>query len=196
MTGCGALKFNPTLEVKPVPELTATPEVPVAAESPTGLNVHLKIPHEESAEDLAEADLKQLSLTLPPGMAISLSAADGLGACTNAPEPGRPEGEIALHSDEAVKCPESSKIGEAEVVTPLLEGPLKGAVYLAQQETFEGALIGMYVVVEGAGVQIKLAGKATPNEETGQITIAFAEVPQLPVSEIELSLFGGSEQRS
>ena len=190
VTGCGALGFTPSLEVKPALEPTATPE-PAAAESPAGLNVDLKIPHEESAEDLAGADLHQLSLTLPPGMAISLSAANGLGACTNAPEPGRPEGEIALHSDEPVECPNASKIGEAEVVTPLLEAPLKGAVYLAQQGTFEESLIGLYVVVEGSGVQIKLAGKAKLDPGTGQITIVFADIPQLPFGELELSLFGG-----
>lgn len=185
MTGCEALSFAPTLEVTPAPEPTA------AAESPTGLDVDLKIPHEESAGAPAEADLRQMSLTLPPGMAISLSAADGLGACTNAPEPERPEGEIALHSTAAARCPESSKIGEAEVVTPLLQEPLKGAVYMAQQGTFEEALIGLYVVVEGSGVQIKLAGRATLDPNTGQVTIVFAEVPQLPVSEIRLGLFGG-----
>jgi hypothetical protein len=142
-------------------------------------------------EGLAEADLKQLTVMLPPGIAISLSAANGLGACTNTPEPGRPEGEIALHSTEPARCPESSKLGEAEVVTPLLEGPLKGGVYLAQQETFAESLIGLYVVVEGDGVQIKLGGKATLDPNTGQITIELEQIPQLPVGEIKLSLYGG-----
>ena len=115
-------------------------------------------------------------MTLPAGMAISLSAANGLGACA----PG-----------EAEACPESSKLGEAEVVTPLLEQPLKGAVYLAQQETLEESLVGLYVVVEGGGVLVKLAGRATLDPNTGQVTIAFENLPQLPLSEIGLSLFGG-----
>ena len=38
VTGCGALGFTPSLEVKPALEPTATPE-PAAAESPAGLNV-------------------------------------------------------------------------------------------------------------------------------------------------------------
>jgi hypothetical protein len=184
VTGCEKLDFSPSLNVQPAPEATA-------AESPTGLNVDLKLPHEESTEGLAEADLKQLTVRLPPGMAISLSAANGLGACTDTPELGRPEGEIALHSDEAVKCPESSELGTAEVLTPLLQAPLKGAVYLAQQEAFEGSLIGLYVIVEGGGVQIKLAGKATLDPNTGQVSLAFENLPQLPLGEIELSLFGG-----
>lgn len=184
VTGCENLDFTPTLNVQPTPEVAT-------AESPTGLNVDLKLPHEESVEGLAEADLKQLTVGLPPGIAISLSAANGLGACTNTPEPGRPEGEIALHSAEPVECPNASKIGEAEVKTPLLEEPLKGAVYLAQQETFAESLIGLYVVVEGDGVQIKLGGKATLDPNTGQIAIELEQIPQLPVGEINLSLYGG-----
>ena len=184
VTGCEDLAFNPSLTVKPAPEAAS-------AESPAGLNVDLKMPREESAEGLAEADLRNMTVTLPPGMALSLSAANGLGACTNAPEPGRPEGEIALHSAEPARCPEASELGEAEVVTPLLEEPLKGAVYLAQQETFAGSLIGLYVVVEGGGVPIKLAGTAALDPNTGQITIAFDDLPQLPLGEIRLSLSGG-----
>jgi len=191
VTGCNELDFSSSLSVQPAPEAAA-------AESPTGLNVDLKLPHEESIEGLAEADLRQLSVTLPAGMAISLSAADGLGACTNTPEPGRPEGEIALHSDAAAKCPEASEIGTAEVLTPLQQAPLKGGVYLAQPEALGGSPTGLYVVVEGGGVQVKLAGQVELGEagvgnglQPGQVRIVFDEVPQLALSEVKLSLFGG-----
>jgi hypothetical protein len=184
VTGCEDLDFSPSLNVQPAPAAAS-------AESPTGLDLDLKLHHEESTVGLAEAELKRLTVTLPPGMAISLSAANGLGACTNTPEPGRPEGEIALHSDEAAKCPESSELGTAEVLTPLLEAPLKGAVYLAQPETLEGSLIGLYVVVEGGGTTIKLAGRATLDPGTGQVALAFDNLPRLPLGEIELSLFSG-----
>ncbi len=177
VTGCEKLDFSP--------RLTVSPNGPEAAnaESPTGLNVDLKIPHEESMEGLAEADLKQLTVALPPGVAISLSAANGLGSCTPS--------EIGLHDENPPTCPESSTLGEAEVTTPLLATPLKGAVYLAQQETFEGSLIGLYVVVEGEGVVVKVGGKAKLDPATGKVTIAFDELPQLPIGELRLSLFGG-----
>jgi hypothetical protein len=191
VTGCNELDFSPSLTVQPVPEAAS-------AESPTGLNVDLQIPHEESIEGLAEADPRRLSVTLPVGMAISLSAADGLGACTDTPEPGRPEGEIALHSGVAAKCPESSEIGTAEVATPLLEQPLKGGVYLAQPEALEGSPIGLYVVVEGGGVQVKLPGQVELGEagvdnglQSGQVRIVFDDLPQLALSDVKLSLFGG-----
>jgi hypothetical protein len=205
VTGCAKLDFSPSLNVQPAPAAAA-------AESPTGLNVEVKLPHEESIEGLAEADLRQLSVTLPPGMAISLSAANGLGACTNAqigfigskelnpiaePSVQTPQFTPKVYNpatglQEATLCPESSELGTAEVLTPLLQAPLKGAVYLAQQEAFEGSLVGLYVVIEGGGVTIKLAGKATLDPNTGQVALAFDDLPQLPLSEIELSLFAGS----
>ena len=60
-------------------------------------------------------------------------------------------------------------IGEAEVVTPLLEAPLKGAVYLAQQETFEGSLVGLYVVVgrQRRAGQARGQGGARPEHGSG-----------------------------
>jgi hypothetical protein len=205
VTGCEKLDFSPSLNVQPAPAAAA-------AESPSGLNLDLKLPHEESIEGLAGADLRQLAVTLPPGMAISLSAANGLGACTNTQigfigskelnpvtEPGVQTPQFtpkvynpATGQEEATLCPESSEIGTAEVLTPLQQAPLKGAVYVAQPEAFEGSLIGLYVVVEAGGVTIKLAGKATLDPDTGQVALAFDDLPQLPLSEVELGLFGGA----
>jgi hypothetical protein len=176
VTGCEHLDFSPSLNVRPAPESPS-------AESPSGLSVDLKLPHEESVQGLAEADLKQLTVTLPPGMAISPSVASGLGAC--APS------EIELHGEAPPSCPKSSMLGEVEVTTPLLQAPLKGAVYLAQPEALEGSLVGLYVVAEGDGVLIKLGAKAMLDPGTGQVTLTLNDSPQLPIDEIRLSLFGG-----
>ena len=176
ITGCDALSFNPSLNVEPSP-------TPASSESPSGLNVDLKVPQAESLEGRAEANLKKAVVTLPAGTAVSPSSANGLGACT-------PE-EIGLHDANAPTCPDSSKIGEAEVFTPLLAAPLKGAVYVAQQETFEGALIGLYLVAEGSGALIKLGGRVALDANTGQIVTTFDSLPQLPFSDLKLRLFGG-----
>jgi hypothetical protein len=184
LTGCEDVPFTPALTVQPSP---GSPE----AESPTGLSLDLKIPREEGMLNLAPADVKNMTITLPAGMTISAPVAGGLGACTGTPEPGRPEGEIALRSAEAPSCPEAAKLGEVEAITPLLSEPLRGAVYLAQQGAFEGSLIALYMVAEGDGVQIKLAAKATLDPSTGQITLTFEKAPQLPLRELALSLFGG-----
>jgi len=54
------------------------------------------------------------------------------------------------------------------------------------------------VVVEGGGVQVKLPGQVELGEagvgnglQSGQVRIVFDEVPQLALSEVKLSLFGG-----
>jgi hypothetical protein len=177
ITGCGELDFSPSLSVKPEPE-------GVAADSPSGLNVDLHIPQEESVRALAEANLKDAVVTLPVGIAVSPSAANSLAACS-------PE-EIGLHNAEVPSCPDSAKVGESELTTPLLEQPLKGSVYLAQQSNNPfGSLLALYLVAEGNGALIKLAGEVKLDPLTGQLTTTFDNNPQLPFSDLKLKFFGG-----
>ncbi|MGA2163637.1 MAG: hypothetical protein ABSH36_04135 [Solirubrobacteraceae bacterium] len=205
VTGCDMLGFNPRLSVRPVGRQAAT------LESPSGLDVDLKIPQEESVNGLAEADLKEAAVKLPVGMTVSPSAANGLDVCTDIPEPGdpgepeRPGGEIELLSARSVKCPNSSKIGTVEVVTPLLEHPLEGSVYLAQQSANPfHSLFALYLVAEGSGVVIKLPGEIKLDESTGQLTADFGKdpttgektgrpefLPQEPFSELKMHFFSG-----
>jgi hypothetical protein len=187
LTGCQDLNFNPKLTVS-----TAEPAV-ASAESPSGLDVDLKLPREEATSGLAEADLKEAVLTLPAGMAISPPAANGRVACTDTPEPGRPGGQIALHSGEPASCPEASILGSAKILTPLLEAPLEGSIYLAQQNANPfNSLLALYVVAEGDGMLVKLAGKVEADPQTGRLTVTFGDLPQLPIGEMKLSLFGGA----
>jgi hypothetical protein len=178
LTGCEDLDFSPKLTVS-----TAEPEA-ASAESPSGLNVDLKLPPQENVSGLAEADLREAAVTLPVGMAISPPAADGRQACT-------PE-EIELGTAQAPSCPDASKAGAAEIVTPLLEDPLEGSIYLAQQDLNPfNSLLALYLVAEGDGVLVKLAGKVEANPQTGQLTVTFGDLPQIPISELRLSFFGG-----
>ncbi len=183
LVGCDRLVFTPSVTI--VPE-TATPD------SPTGLGVHVHLPQSENPVGLAEADLAKTVVKLPAGMSINPSAANGLAACSETAEPGRPEGEIALHSTEPAQCPDASKVGSVRIKTPLLEDPLEGSLYVAQQEVNPfGSLFALYLVAEGDGVLIKLAGKVEPDPLTGQLTTIFEGTPQQPFSELELTLFGG-----
>lgn len=176
VSGCEKLDFSP--------QITAKPDT-TAAEAPSGLDVDIQIPQEESLSGLAEANLKDATVTLPAGMAISPSAANGLGACS-------PE-QIGLNNANAVSCPDSSKLGEAEIITPLLAQPLKGAVFLAQQGTNPfGSLLALYLVAEGSGALIKLAGHVEADPITGQLTTTFQNNPQLPFTELKLKFFGGA----
>ena len=114
VTGCQRLPFDPSLSV--------APDV-IEADTPSGYELDLNIPQPEVPEGLASADLEEAAVTLPEGVGVSLSAADGLQACTDA--------QAGLGSQAAVSCPDASKIGTVEKIhTPLLANPLQGAVYL------------------------------------------------------------------
>jgi hypothetical protein len=173
--GCERLLFEPTLNVAPGSS---------EAGAPSGYSVDLKLPQNENPVGLAEADLKKAVVALPQGVTVSPSAADGLGACAPA--------QIALGSEGAPSCSDSSKIGTVQVETPLLEKPLTGAVYLAQQGNNPfGSLLALYVVAEGSGVVIKLSGQVAADPVTGQLTATFDNNPQLPFSELKLDFNGG-----
>jgi hypothetical protein len=73
VTGCDALEFDP--KIKAAPE-TSTPS------SPTGLSVDLHIPQNDGTSGLATADLKNATVTLPEGMTVNPSIANGLQTCT------------------------------------------------------------------------------------------------------------------
>jgi hypothetical protein len=175
VTGCEDLSFTPSLGVSPDVQSGGTP---------SGLTVDVGIPTPENPEGLAGGNLHKAVVTLPQGMVINPSAANGLGACA--------EAQFGLHNANPVVCPQVSKVGVAEALSPALNKPLVGSVYVAQQTRNPfGSLLALYLVLEGEGVLIKQAGEVHLDPVTGQITTTFSEVPQQPTSEIKLHLFGG-----
>jgi hypothetical protein len=175
MQGCGKLEFDPSLEVRP--ETLAT-------NTPTGLEVRLSVPQNPNLEGLATAHLKGAVVTLPAGMTVSPSVANGLAACTPT--------EIGLTNGNEPTCPQASKIGTVTGHTPLLNEPLSGSVYVAQQgENPFGSLLAIYLTAEADGALIKLAGHVQANPATGQLTATFDENPQQPFSDLTLNFFGG-----
>ena len=189
-TGCGLLSASPVLSVVPETSL---------AGSPSGYLVDLKVPQELGPYALSTPDLRDAVVTLPAGAVASPSAANGLEACSEAQfgwEDVTPT-EVGHGNGSPVACPAGSKIGEVEVLTPLLGEPLKGSVFLAAQEANPfNSLLAVYVVVEGEmvegkGVQVKLAGKVSANPGTGQLTTSFTGNPQVPFNELRLRLRGG-----
>ncbi len=175
MTGCDRLDFEPTITVDPG---TST------ASSPAGPTVELRVPQNENSNALAEADLRTAVVTLPAGLSVNPSSANGLEGCS--------EAQIGLDNESAPTCPDASKIGNVEVNTPLLSTPLKGSVYVAQPNANKfGSLLAIYLTAEADGVWVKLAGHVEPNLQTGQLTTTFEENPQLPFTDLKLEFFGG-----
>jgi hypothetical protein len=174
-TGCEALNSSPTVAV--------TLETTQAA-SPSGYEVDLGIPQNLGAYELATPDLRSTVVALPVGTVVSPAAANGLGVCT--------EAQVGLGSGSAVACPDSSKVGTLEAVTPVLANPIVGSVYVAAQTANPfGSLLAIYLVAEAPGVQVKLAGEVHLDPATGQVTTTVHGIPQAPLSAIRLHLFGG-----
>lgn len=196
--GCGELLFEPTFEAQPTTDV---------ADSATGLDVDLKVPQPEGCREEegkvecqpAEADVKDVKVTLPAGVTIDPSSADGLAACSEAqigylPQKSAEVGHPQFTPDPA-ECPDAAKIGSVKVKTPLLGHELEGAVYVAAQEANPfRSLLALYITVYDAetGVVIKLPGKVSLDPVTGQLTTTVDEDPQLPFEDFKLDFFKGS----
>ncbi len=182
MTGCEALRFSPSISLKPSTH---------QAGAPVGYDVGVNVPQNEELEGLATPAVRNVEVTLPEGTVLSPSAANGLEACS--------EAMFALKTRAKGACPSGSKIGTVQITTPLLAQPVKGTVYAGEPECSpcspaaaqSGAMVRVLIEAEGSGVIIKLAGHTRINQSTGQLTTVFTDNPQLPFSELVLSLEPG-----
>jgi hypothetical protein len=175
-TGCEQVPFEP--------QLSARPQAPVRASTPTGFAFDLSLPQNDDPGSISQGDLRKAVVTLPAGVRVSPSAADGLEGCTPA--------QIGLHSTAEAACPDGSKLGSLTIKTPALKDPLAGSIYLASpHENPFGSLMALYLVARGSGVTVKVAGRVDLDPVTGQITTTFDDNPQLPFSELHLEFDGG-----
>jgi hypothetical protein len=191
VTGCDKLEFHPAFSFSP----TST-----VGSSGIGATADLHLPQEglTDPERLAPPDLKKAVVTLPAGLTLNASSANGLQACSES-QMGliTTTGELPnpIRFDEsAPTCPDGSKLGTVEVKTPLLEEEVGGTIYLAEQEKNPfGSLLALYLAIESPrfGLQVKLAGKVDLDPATGQLTATFDYNPQVPVEELKLNFRGG-----
>jgi hypothetical protein len=207
VTGCEELEFG-------------TPEEPVnftfepsetKSDSTASFRTSLTVPSEglTNPGKLMTPEIKDSVVTLPKGVVLNASGADGLEACseqqiglkneidpaTGLPIPLAMPNPIRFNKDPN-SCPEASKIGTGELKTALLSDPLKGNLYLAAQGKGNpfGSLFAIYLVIEDPrhGIFIKLPGKVDPSEADGQMEVTFDNLPQLPFTKLDLTLKGGN----
>ena len=183
ITGCDMLQFEPSITVAPDT---------LQADEPTGVNVTLHVQQSTNRfPALATPELKDATVTLPAGMSLSPSAADGLGACSNA--------QIDVQSIEHGSCPDASTLGTVKVQVPLLETPLEGQVFLGSPEcdpcnstdAADGKMVRLFIEAAGSGVRLKKEGRVYLNPSTGQLTAKFLENPQDPFENLEMHFNGG-----
>ncbi len=200
LKGCEALPFEPSISV--VPDTGA-------ANTPSGFKIDVHLPQSStlSEEGLAEAAVRDSTVTLPPGVLLSPSGANGLLTCPEGLVGASPElinetpqftPEIPEPEDLAPGlnfCPNASKVGIVRIKTPDLKGVLEGGVYLASQNANPfGSNFAMYIIAQDpeSKVTVKLAGEIKPDPATGQITTVFKNTPDVPFEDLELELMNGS----
>ncbi len=185
-SGCEELLFEPQAGVVPSTN---------AAESTSGLSVEIAMPDEgfSNPQFLAQSVIEKAVITLPEGVTINPAAAEGLGSCA----PAQLEAETPTAAI-GEGCPAESRIGSVAIETPLLDHPIDGSLFIAQQDDPRTAEPGaenpfdsdlaMYIVAKDpqTGVIVKLAGEVRPDEKTGQLVSTFDDLPQLPFSKFRL----------
>ncbi len=173
LTGCESLPFAPRFGL--------ALDNPVA-DSPTGVRMELSVPEEGGAEELAGAQMKDVTVELPPGLTISPGGAIGRTACSDA--------QFDLHGSAEATCPISSRIGTVEFAATALSEPLHGSLYLGEQAASER--FRLFVVVPGSGVVLKFAAALHPDPLTGRLSATLHDLPQVAIDWIAMVFDGGS----
>ncbi len=177
-TNCDKPRFEPEVQIEPTGK---------QANTPTGLDVHIKVAQNENPDALATPPVKSTTVTLPEGMSFSPSFADGLQSCTLA--------QMQLGNNEPVQCPDASRIGEVAIHSPLLPKSVEGSMYLAAQgDNPYGSTFAMLLVAhdtEERGILIKIPGRINVDERTGQIETVFDDLPQFPFDDFVLKFRSG-----
>jgi hypothetical protein len=171
--GCDKVPFDPSLTISTTSR---------RAGAPTGLEATLKIPPDEAVNTLNQSPLRTARVSLPQGLTVNSSAADGLEACSAA--------QAAFGTENASQCPDGSKVGTAEISSAALKRPIKGGIFLRSPEP--GHLFRFWLVAHELGVNLKLPAEVQLDEATGQLTTVIQESPQLPAEEVVLRLNGGA----
>ena len=185
LLGCDALPFSPTVAVG----------ADGAALSPSGLQLDLRLPASEQPYGRAAAALRELTVRLPPGLAIDPSAGTGLEGCSPAQigltsAPGLP----ARFDDAVPACPAGARIGTVGADLPPLGEDISGSVYLAAPgQNPYAATFAFYLVLEdpARGLVVKVPGRFEPDPASGRLTAAITDLPEFPFAGVSLRFPSG-----
>ncbi len=169
-TGCENQRFDPVFKVG-----LTTGE----ADAPSGLEIQLKADQFLAGEAPSPSTLRSARVVLPEGLSINPDAADGQSSCSDA--------QAGFKTSRPGNCPDNAKIGTVEVITPALEDPLEGSLYIG--EPLPGHQYRAFMIFDGQGIHAKLAAEFLPDPVTGQVTMALENIPQVPFEEFNLHLF-------
>ncbi len=169
VTGCEKLNFYPVLNASLTTDET---------DAPSGLDLELRAKQFLSAA-LSPSQIRSATVTLPQGLTINPDAADGQSAC--------PDALANFGSEAPANCPDNAKIGNMELETPALDGPIKGSLYFGEPKP--GDQYRIFLVADGFGIHAKLVGSLQPDPATGQVTAFFTDLPQVPFESFSFHIF-------
>jgi hypothetical protein len=172
ITDCSGLPFAPSFEAEPTSH---------EAGAPTGLKSKLTLPQHLGEDERATATMREARVTLPEGMQVAAGAANWIGTCSDE--------QVGYHEEVETKCPDNAKLGTATIISPALSTPIEGTIY--QRSPQLGRQFGLWLTADALGLHIKLPGSLEPDEQSGRLTAVFSDLPQVPVEEIDLNVWGG-----
>jgi hypothetical protein len=171
-TGCENVPFDPSVEVaagtdavdSPAPA-TVTTKLPF---DPAREGGEVRVNGKGETEGVSQSHVRKAEITLPQGMGLNPSGAQGLVACA---DQAFRKGERNYNN----ACPDESIIGTVEVDSPPLAETLKGNVYLGTQnsrdpESGEEFRILLEAKSEHEGIDARLIGQVKADSKTGQLT--------------------------
>jgi hypothetical protein len=168
-TGCDLETFEPLFNAA----LTSP-----RTDSAAGLEMQLKASQFLGFAN-SPSSLRSASMVLPEGISINPDAADGQTSCTDAQANFGNEGPAA--------CPDQSKIGNFDITTPALDGPLVGSLYFGEPQP--GNQYRVFMVASGFGINAKIVASVHPDPDTGRLTMSVTDLPQVPFEQFNLHLF-------
>lgn len=204
-TGCDKVPFDPGMKVG-----AGTDEV----DSPSAATVETTLPFDpakeggevrnDGKEGISQSHVRKAEVTLPQGMGLNPSGAQGLVACRDAQFK---KGQRVWDNE----CPAASSIGTVEVDSPPLAEPLKGNVYVGTQNSRDpesGEQFRILLEAKNAheGINARLIGNVKANAKTGQLNVVLTDrlvnqfagalpegLPQVPFESIKVSLDGSKQ---
>ncbi|HEY5815362.1 MAG TPA: hypothetical protein VIS95_03375 [Solirubrobacterales bacterium] len=195
--GCETIPFEPSIEAD-----AGTASI----DSPAAATVTAKLPFDpekEKAPNQSQSHVRSAEISLPEGMGLNPSGANGLVACTDAQFK---KGQRV----ETNECPPGSVVGTVEVVSPPLAEPLEGNVYVGEQQSQDpqsGEMFRILIEAKSAheGIFARLVGNVKANPATGELTAVLTDkivgqfagtlpdgLPQVPFETVKMH-FDGSK---
>jgi hypothetical protein len=171
-TGCDKVPFDPGVQVDPGTNAVDSPSAATVTTTlpfnPAREGGEVRVNANGETEGISQSHVRKGKVTLPEGMGLNPSGAQGLVACTD-------QAFRKGVRDYNNACPAGSVIGTVEVDSPPLAEPLKGNVYVGTQnsrdpQSGEQFRILLEAKNENEGIAARLIGRVKADPVTGQLT--------------------------